>query len=145
MLAGCIGRGDPEPPTPAEDQAQAQEQGPTFVDDVAGVTWEWIGFTSPAEQLTVEQAARYTIQFDLDGFTAVEADCNRGQANYFIPAAGQIALHGLSVTRAECPAGSLSQRFVSLLELVRSFYMESGNLMLELPGDSGTLRFQRRG
>jgi hypothetical protein len=49
------------------------------------------------------------------------------------------------VTRAECPAGSLSQRFVSLLELVRSFYMESGNLMLELPGDSGTLRFQRRG
>jgi heat shock protein HslJ len=142
LTAGCITR-DPELPPPAE--APTPEQGPTFVDDVQGFTWEWVALASPAEQLTVENAARYTLQLDRDGFAFVVADCNRGQANYFLPSPGQIAIHGISLTRVACPAGSLSQRFVSLLELARIFYMESGDLMLELPGESGTMRFRRKG
>lgn len=142
-LAGCIYTSDPEPPAPAP--AAPPEQGPTFVDDVLGATWEWVQLSSPSgEPLSVENAPRYTIQFERDGFAFIQADCNRGQANYFLPAAGQIAIHGLSLTRVACPAGSLSQRFVSLLELARGYFMESGDLMLELPGDSGTMRFRRK-
>jgi para-nitrobenzyl esterase len=142
LLAGCTYASDPEPPAPAE--AVPAQQGPTFVDDVMRVTWEWVGFTTPVEQLTVDASERYTIEFDRDGFAAIQADCNRGQANYFLPADGQIAIHGIALTRAACPPGSLSQRYVSLLELVRTYFMLEGDLLLELPADSGTLRFRRR-
>jgi heat shock protein HslJ len=142
-LTGCRYASDPEPPAPVE--APPAEEAPTFVDDVQGFIWEWVAFISPGEQFVVENAPRYTLQLDRDAFAFIQADCNRGQANYFLPAQGQIAIHGISLTRVACPAGSLSQRYVSMLELVRTYFMESGDLMLELPGESGTLRFRRRG
>ena len=144
LAGGCMASA-PEEPTPAAPQPAAPgTPAPTFSTDVLGATWEWIGVMSASSQVEVEAPARYTLQFDRDGFAFVQADCNRGQANYFLPAAGQIAIHGISLTKVACPSGSMGTRFVSQLELVRTYALADGNLVLEMPGDTGALVFRRK-
>jgi heat shock protein HslJ len=111
---------------------------------VLGKMWEWVAFEAPTDRLAIEKPELYTLQFDRDGFVFIRADCNRGQANYFQPAVGQLAIHGISLTKVACPAGSHSTRFVQYLELARTWAMEDGSLVLEQPGTQGTLRFRRR-
>jgi hypothetical protein len=40
--------------------------------------------------------------------------------------------------------GSLSDRYVKEISRVTSYFLKDGDLFLELPVDSGTLRFRRR-
>ena len=142
LLNGCASSSSEPSPAPA---AQAPTGGaPTLVDDVLGKVWEWVAFEAPTDRLNIEKPELYTLQFDRDGFVFIQADCNRGQANYFQPAVGQLAIHGIALTRAACPPGSHSTRFVQYLELARSWAMEDGTLVLEQPGTQGTLRFRRR-
>ena len=143
LLSGCASTSSEPPPPPAEPAAVGPA--PTLTENVLGKTWVWIMLVSPSDEVLVQDPQRYTLQFDDDGFVFVQADCNRGQASFFLPAAGQLAITGMSVTRAACPAGSLSQRFVTSVELVRSWFMAEGNLMLELPGQTGVMRFRPRG
>jgi heat shock protein HslJ len=143
LLTGCRASA-PEPPPTVEGPPAAAAPAPTFADDVIGKTWEWIGVMSPSSQVEVDAPARYTVQFDRDGFAFIQADCNRGQANYFLPAAGQLAIHGIALSRVACPAGSMGQRFVDQLELVRSYAMADGNLVLEMPGETGSLVFRAK-
>jgi len=144
LLGGCGTYPSEEPPPSAPEPAGPTTPSPTFANDVLGVTWEWIGMMSASEQTEVNAPARYTVQFDRDGFASVVADCNRGQANYFLPAAGQIAIHGISLTKVGCPAGSMGTRFVSQLELVRTYGLADGNLILQMPGETGALVFRRK-
>ena len=143
LLTGC-GASAPEPPPAAQAPTAAPERPPTFSDDVMGKIWEWIGVMSPSSQEEVDAPARYTVEFDRDGFAFIQADCNRGQGNYFLPAAGQIAIHGIALSREVCPAGSMWIRFANQLELVRTFAMADGNLVLEMPGETGSLVFRAK-
>ena len=143
LAAGCASAPE-EPPPAAPDPSAPAAPAPTFSNDILGATWEWIGLMSASGQTEVDSPARYTVQFDKDGFAFIQADCNRGQANYFLPAAGQIAVHGISLTKVGCPAGSMGTRFVSQLELVRSYALADGNLVLQMPGETGALVFRRR-
>jgi heat shock protein HslJ len=140
-LTACRASAPEPPPASATPQAETV-RAPTFADDVLGKTWEWIGVMSPSSQTEVDAPARYTVQFDRDGFAFIQADCNRGQGNYFLPAPGQIAIHGIALSRAACPEGSMGIRFANQLELVRSFAMADGNLVLEMPGETGSLVFR---
>jgi heat shock protein HslJ len=133
-LAGCGGT-----PPPAADAPSA-----AFPATVVGATWEWVGFVSPVEELTVDAASRYTVSFDGAGRMTVQADCNRGSGAYSVPDAGQVTLGPIGLTKMACPPGSLSDRFVGLLGRVNSWFVRDGQLFLELPVDSGTLRFRRR-
>jgi para-nitrobenzyl esterase len=49
------------------------------------------------------------------------------------------------LTRAACPPGSLSDRYVRELERATIYFLKDGALFLDLPADSGTLRFERAG
>ena len=142
LLTGCASSSSEPPPPPSAEAPTGRA--PTLVDDVLGKTWEWVEFTAPTDRLTIDKPESYTLQFDRDAFVFILADCNRGQANYFQPAVGQIAIHGMSLTKVACPAGSHSTRFVQYLELARTWAMEDGSLLLEQPGSQGTLRFRRR-
>ena len=42
-----------------------------------------------------------------------------------------------------CPPGSLDGRYLADLARVTTFFVEGGTLYLELPMDSGTMRFGR--
>ena len=43
-----------------------------------------------------------------------------------------------------CPPGSLSDRFVKEVGRATSYFLKDGDFFLELPVDSGTLRFRRQ-
>ncbi|HYG86548.1 MAG TPA: META domain-containing protein [Azospirillum sp.] len=111
--------------------------------EVLGVTWEWVSFTTPVEIVSVDAPERYTLQFVGDR-ASLRADCNRGAGAYTVDADRRIALGPLAFTRAACPPGSLSDRFVKEVGRVTSYFLRDGDLYLELPVDSGTLQFRRQ-
>lgn len=63
---------------------------------------------------------------------------------YTVSADRRLALKPIALTRAMCPPGSLSDRFATEVGRATSYFLKDGDLFLELPTDSGTLRFRRR-
>jgi para-nitrobenzyl esterase len=145
LLTGCS-RGQPEstpePEAPYRERENAASDS-TLPSSMVGVTWQWVSFTSPVEQIAVDAPERYTIRFERDGRVAVRADCNRGMTRYSIRADRRIIFGPIALTRAMCPPGSLGDRFAREVGRVRSYFQKGGDLFLELPIDSGTLRFQQ--
>ena len=112
--------------------------------EVVDTTWQWVSLTTPVEQVTVDAPDKYTIRFDRGGQVAVKADCNRGTTTYSVSGDRKIELKPMALTRAMCPAGSLSDRFAKEISRVTSYFVKDGDLYLQLPVDSGTLRFRRQ-
>lgn len=56
----------------------------------------------------------------------------------------RLAFKPIALTRAMCPEGSLSDRFAKEVGRATSYFLKDGDLYLELPIDSGTLRFRRQ-
>jgi hypothetical protein len=73
----------------------------------------------------VDAPERYTLRFESTGRITMQADW--------------------ALTRMMCPPGSLSDRFVKEVGRASSSFVKDGDLFLELPVDSGTLRFRRQG
>ena len=76
---------------------------------------------------------------------ALKADCNRGSGAYIITGERALTVKPIALTRAMCPQGSLSDRFARDVGRATSYFVKDGDLYLELPVDSGTLRFKRQG
>jgi para-nitrobenzyl esterase len=146
LLTGCS-RGQPDstaqPPSPYRERGEVSDS--TMPSDVVGVTWEWVSLSTPVEQVKVDAPERYTIRFGRDGRVAVRADCNRGSSGYSVSADRRIALGSIVLTRMMCPPGSQDARFVNEFGRATSYFLKDGDLFLELPVDSGTLRFRREG
>lgn len=104
--------------------------------------WHWEGQLASADPVVVSQPDRYVLDIQAGGKALVRADCNRGSASYKME--GRTILFKLgSFTRAACPAGSLSDRFVRMLEAVVSQRTRGDNLFLDLPAEAGSLKFVR--
>jgi heat shock protein HslJ len=146
LLAGCAGgqsKSPAQPPAPYRDRADTSQDS-TLAPNVVGVTWQWVSFMTPVEQLNVDTPARYTIRFERDGRAAVQADCNRGTTRYSVSRDRRIMLGPIVLTRMMCPAGSQGDRFAREVGRASSYFVKDGDLFLELPVDSGTLRFRRQ-
>lgn len=142
LLIGC-GKGQPES-TPAPYRTRdAVSSDSILPSSVVDVSWQWVSFTTPVEQITVDAPERYTIRFQRDGRVALKADCNRGTTGYSVGADRHIVFRPIALTRAMCPPGSLSDRFAREVGRATSYFLKGGELFLELPADSGTLRFRR--
>jgi para-nitrobenzyl esterase len=111
---------------------------------VVDITWQWVGFTTPVEQLNVDEPGRYTVRLEAGGRVALQADCNRGMGSYSLSADRHITFPPIALTRMMCPPGSLSDRFAREVGRATSYFLKDGDLYLELPVDSGTLRFRRQ-
>jgi para-nitrobenzyl esterase len=111
--------------------------------ELRGTSWRWVGFTSPVESLTVDQPDRYTLAFIEGDRIALRADCNRGTGPVASPSSGALAIGQLAMTRAKCPPDSLSDRFANDVSRAVRFTIRGGELHLELPNDSGVLRFTK--
>ena len=163
MLSGC-GEKRPQstppastPPTagapPASDSGAAPSgaaAGPsadlTSSKDMLDVTWEWVRLTTtPVELMDIDEPEKYTVRFGSDGKVVLKADCNRGAGSYSVSADRKLTLKPIGLTRMMCPPGSLSNRFAKEVGRATSYFMRNGDLFLELPADSGTLRFRRPG
>lgn len=110
---------------------------------VVGKTWQWESTLTPADKVEVPCPERYTFHLKKDGTVQARFDCNKGGGDYAITEGG-LSFGPLISTRMACPPGSLDGRFMQDLQRVVSFFVEDGALFLELPMDSGTMKFRRR-
>ena len=108
---------------------------------VLSKTWQWVSTLTPVEKITVPEPERYTIRFSDSGRLQAQFDCNSGGGNYEI-APGKLSFGPLLATRMACPQDSLDYRFMQDLQRVKIFFLLDGELYLELPMDSGTMRFR---
>jgi len=106
---------------------------------IVGSTWQWQELAGGDGSITtVDDPARYTIEFRDDGTVAVRADCNSGFGTYR-EAGGGLEISVTGVTRAACPEGSLADLYVRDLGFVRTYVLEEGTLHMNLMADAGNL------
>lgn len=106
-------------------------------------TWQWEATVTPVEKITVPAPERYTVLLKADGTVQARFDCNRGGGGYKI-SPGRLSFTPLMSTRMACPPDSLDSVFMRDLQRVVSFFLENGTLYLELPYDSGTMKFSAK-
>jgi uncharacterized lipoprotein YbaY len=125
-----------ESEAPPEEGAGAGE--PTL----AGVVWNWSEFSDVVQGTqTIEDPTLYTVEFMEDGTVEIKADCNNGSGSYVADEDGAIDITVGAVTLALCTEDSLSDQFIQYLDAAAIYFFEEGDLFLDLPVDSGTLRF----
>jgi heat shock protein HslJ len=137
--------GEPVTPTVTAPLAEPQPAAPAAAtvpfSDITGQMWQWIEFTDPISGTQpVANPARYLIEFVPSGTVRVVADCNRGAGQHQVDGASlQITVQAM--TRAMCAPGSLSDQFVQRLNAAAIWFVQDGDLFIDLFADSGTMRF----
>jgi heat shock protein HslJ len=111
---------------------------------VLNKTWQWVSTITPVEKIAVSDPVRYTIMLADGGRLQARFDCNRGGGEFKI-SPGKLSFGPLMSTRMACPEDSLDGPFMRDLQRVTSFFVQDGLLYLELPYDSGTMKFRPQG
>ena len=76
---------------------------------LAGSAWELVKFQgSDDTTLTPDDKSKYTLAFDAKGNVTVWLDCNRGRGRWKSEGPNQLQFGPLALTRAMCPAASIS-------------------------------------
>lgn len=118
---------------------------PSLEPILTGTPWEWVSTTDPVQgTVAVNDPSRYVILFNEDGSVAIQADCNSVGATYTTEGNNINIVPGPS-TMAACPPDSLDSQFLAQLSSAAIYFIEGGNLYLDLPADSGTMRFVPQG
>jgi len=111
--------------------------------DLTSTTWQLVGFRGGDDKtLAPDDGSKYTVAFASDGSLTSRLDCNRGCGTWKSVGANQLDLGPLALTRAMCPAGSLSDRIARDWMAVRSYVVKDGHLFLSLMADGGTYEFE---
>ncbi len=108
---------------------------------VLNKTWQWTATITPVEKTAVENPERYTILLMDNGRLQGRFDCNRGGGGFKI-SSNKLSFGPIFSTRMACQPDSLDSAFLRDLQQVSSFFIENGNLYLELADDSGTMCFR---
>jgi heat shock protein HslJ/membrane-bound inhibitor of C-type lysozyme len=110
---------------------------------LGGTAWQLVTFEGgDGKTLTPDLKSKYTIEFGTDGNLSARIDCNRGRGAWTSAGPNQLELGPLALTRAMCPPGSLHDRIVKDLLLVRSYVIRNGHLLLALMADGGIYEFE---
>ncbi|HET9046437.1 MAG TPA: META domain-containing protein [Casimicrobiaceae bacterium] len=111
-------------------------------DALVGRAWAWQRTQFADGKFVVPDAAeRYTLEFQADGRVQLRADCNRGGARFDAGAGRTLTLSPAAVTKMGCPAGSQGSEFLHELSQVSAYLFASGNLVLTLRADAGSMLF----
>jgi heat shock protein HslJ len=130
IIAGCATGG------------QSGKAGPgTDPQSVLNKTWQWESTITPVERIAVPTPERYTIFLKADGKAQIRFDCNRGGGEFKI-SPGKLSFGPLMSTRMACPPDTLDGPFMRDLQRVVSFFVDNDTFYLELPYDSGTMKFR---
>lgn len=110
--------------------------------DALDVSWEWSQLTEtlPASQSVVPDPENYTLAFSADGTFALKADCNLVSGDYEVDGDSLSLIFGPS-TLAFCGEESLDTLYLQLLDIVTSYELVDGNLILHLGEDVGKMVF----
>lgn len=119
---------------------------------LTGTPWEWVSTTDPVGVTAVNEPTRYVVLFNDDGTINIQADCNSVLGTYATAAADVTVISGADITitlgpstMAACPEDSQADQFLAQLSSAAIYFIQNGNLYLDLPFDSGTMRFVPQG
>lgn len=118
------------------------EPAPEPTDQLTNIKWLWTSLieTDPASQSAIPDPENYSVVFLTSGTLNFIADCNTGSGSYSI-SGNQISISIELSTQAQCPEGSLSTQFVTLLGEAATYRFDSGSLFLDLVDNTGTMGF----
>jgi para-nitrobenzyl esterase len=122
-------------PTTAASQTSASE--------LAGTSWRLVKISSMDDTTAVpDDPSHYTLSFGADGSASIRADCNRGSGSWSSEGPSQLKFGPLATTRAMCPPGSLSDKYVAQFEYVRSYVFSDGHLFIATMADGSIIEFE---
>lgn len=104
--------------------------------------WKWVEMISPTETLTVTDPSLYTIRFNNANGFGITADCNIGAGNYTVNGSA-LTIKDIQSTLVFCGEQSLDQMFTAQLLQAAGYSFEGENLLIQLKGDGGHLKFKR--
>jgi len=115
---------------------------PPAPSSIAIRTWQLVKIQMMGDEVFVpDHPTKYTLELGSDGHASVRADCNRGNGSYKLD--GRSLTFGpLATTRALCPPGSLSDRYLAQFGQVSSWVERDGKLHLATRADGAILEFQ---
>jgi heat shock protein HslJ len=101
--------------------------------ELAGSRWQLVQLHAQKDSLIKpEKIAVYTIEFGGDGQAIVVGGCNRGGGTYAVTPPKGLTFGPLATTRAMCPPGSLSARFLGDFPQMRAYEIVGGMLYISL-------------
>jgi len=129
-----------KPVTPTVAPAAA----PAAKAQLTNTLWKWVRFVSPVEVKEIDNSDKYTVVFQTDGKVNITADCNKVGGTYKT-VGSRIQIQLGPSTMAACPPGSLSDQFLIGLSGAALYFMDDGNLYIEMFADSGVMKFANGG
>ncbi len=102
--------------------------------------WQWVAFTSPVEQYSVDNPQNYIVTFNNDATVNIVADCNNASGTYVI-AGSSITIQVGPMTMAACPPESRGDEFVKYLGSAAIYFFQDGHLFIDMMADGGTMEF----
>lgn len=112
---------------------------------LTGTTWEWVSTSTGADLIDVADPTRYTITFSEDGNAAIKADCNNVIASYETGDNSSMTITLGPSTLMACPDDSQVDLFLAGLPNIVIYSFIDGDLVLDQPLDSGSMRFRAAG
>jgi heat shock protein HslJ len=110
--------------------------------DLKGTRWELVQLRGLHDSIiTPERFGTYSLEFGNDGQALVVGGCNRGGGTYSVAPPKGLTFGQLATTRAMCPQGSLSQRYLGDFARMRSYQLVAGRLYISLVDDGGIYEF----
>jgi len=109
---------------------------------LTGTVWHWVHTLYNDDRKAVPaDPQNYTVQFLEDGTLSVKADCNMKGGTWSASASEKrLSIEITHSTMAACPEGSLEDEFVRGLSGAAIYFMNDGDLYIDLKYDSGTMR-----
>lgn len=114
--------------------------------DLSGTSWQLVKIMSMDDSsASPDHPSKYTLKFVKDGRAAIQADCNQGTGSWSSRSQSQLAFSKIASTRALCPPGSISEKFLAQFEWVRSYTVRDGHLFLATMADGSIIEFEPLG
>jgi len=128
---------------PDAESAKVMTLGEAVGSEIAGTSWRLVKIMEMDDSVDVpDDPANYTLKFGADGAAAMLADCNRGTGSWTSESAGQLRFGPIASTKALCPPSSLSEKYLSQFQWVRSYVLKDGHLFLATMADGSIIEFE---
>jgi len=119
---------------------------PSVESAVLGRTWQLVSIASMDDREFIpDDASVYTLRMEADGIARLQADCNRAMGAWESSRPGKLQFGLLATTKALCPPGSLSDRYLEQFQGVRSYVTKNGHLFLATLADGSIIEFEPLG
>lgn len=111
--------------------------------ELAGTSWLLVRIMSMDDSVyEPDDRSRYRVDFHEDGSVAILADCNRGKGSWTSESQGRLEFGPIASTKALCPPGSLSEKYLAEFQWVRSYVIKESHLFLATMADGSIIEFR---